>query len=162
MRGGRPGIRTDICTYDDKCQDIPSQRFSVDICDRHALKVHAIVEMGLARARLTEILAGEAERPDQPDDMTSELRQRLTTWIARTGPTAIGGYVYFVRFDGMIKIGFSRRPENRLRDIPHQEVLKVIKGTMADESWYHNRCTEWRVVGEWFRDCPEFRAAAQL
>lgn len=169
MRGGIPGIRTEVCTYNDKCLADPSDRFGLDICDDHALKVHEIVELMLARERIHDICMGRTPVGEYVPPSASEMKEKCDAWVGRfangrarghmTGPE---GYVYYVRFGEMVKIGFSRDPRNRLRDIPHEEVLKIDMGAMADERAAHVRCAEWRVVGEWFRDCPEFRAAAGL
>jgi hypothetical protein len=61
------------------------------------------------------------------------------------------GYVYFIRFSDRIKIGWSGDPQQRIRALPHDEVLAIIPGTIAEERQYHFRFHYLRVYGEWFR-----------
>jgi hypothetical protein len=65
------------------------------------------------------------------------------------------GYVYFVRFSDRIKIGWSGNPASRFRNIPHDEVLAVVPGSMQHEHQYHARFHYLRTGGEWFRAEPE-------
>lgn len=149
---GIPGRRSsDICMYDDDCMDEPSGRFTIPLCDSHAVHVHELVEMSLA---MEELRAGARERR-----AVSPTRTRLQRQVRDLTPHPV---VYYVRFGDMVKIGFSTNVRSRLQAIPHQEVLAVKDGTMADERAAHRACAEWRLVGEWFQDCPEFRAAAGL
>ena len=70
--------------------------------------------------------------------------------------------VYFVRLGTRVKIGYSTSIEQRLTEIPHEEVLAVFPGTMRDERSCHRKFAHLRIVGEWFRDDPsihEFIAA---
>jgi hypothetical protein len=74
----------------------------------------------------------------------------------------LDGYVYFIRFSDRIKIGWSSDPTHRLRNLPHDEVMAIIPGTMADEQGYHKQFAELRVHGEWFRaeqDLQDFIAS---
>jgi hypothetical protein len=64
------------------------------------------------------------------------------------------GWVYFIRFSDRIKIGYTTKPDNRLRDLPHEQVIGVIPGTRSDEAAWHELLTEFHVVGEWFRAEP--------
>lgn len=69
------------------------------------------------------------------------------------------GVVYAIRFADRIKIGFSRRPERRLLEVPHDEVLALREGmTFVDERAFHDRIAEHRIKGEWFADVPAVRA----
>lgn len=67
------------------------------------------------------------------------------------------GFVYFICIgrSGPIKIGWSRNPEKRFRQIqenhPHQLwIVGLLPGTLADEKKLHRRFANARVRGEWF------------
>lgn len=72
--------------------------------------------------------------------------------------------VYFIgtelRVGAMVKIGFSRNPEARLRALQtsHHERLQIfatVPGGRRDEQEYHHRWRRRRTSGEWFTlgDC---------
>ena len=64
-------------------------------------------------------------------------------------------YVYFVRIEDRIKIGFSRRPLSRLPDVvagapgPLGAAI-VVRGTAIDERRLLDRFHRYRIRGEWF------------
>lgn len=68
-----------------------------------------------------------------------------------------GGYVYFVRIDDLIKIGYSTQPYQRLRAYPpNAEVLGVFPGTKELEADLHGRFRFALKKGrEWFRVADE-------
>lgn len=68
-----------------------------------------------------------------------------------------GGYVYFLRVDDLIKIGYSTQPHRRLREYPpNAEVLAVIPGTKKSEAALHGRFRFALQRGrEWFRPADE-------
>jgi len=73
--------------------------------------------------------------------------------------------VYFFAFHeiGRIKVGVSSNVEQRLRDLSSEqrcegEILHIMPGNRKAEMSVHARLAEWRVEGEWFRDCAEVRA----
>lgn len=66
------------------------------------------------------------------------------------------GWVYFIQAGDKIKIGFSTRPLNRLRDLQTSnpgalEIIGTMQGTKAYEHRLHERFKRFRVRGEWFR-----------
>lgn len=84
--------------------------------------------------------------------------------------------VYFARFGDYVKIGFSSRPERRVREVRRDQivypgdfdhsldgelVLVVPFCRMRDERNMHMLFARHWVVGEWFRWCPEFRYQMQ-
>lgn len=83
------------------------------------------------------------------------------------------GHLYFAsveKFPHVVKIGFSRRPRERLDDIERKHKIKLrvhpndlLVGTLADEHWWHKNWSKNRISGEWFfapqmteRSLPDF------
>lgn len=65
------------------------------------------------------------------------------------------GYVYFLRIDNHIKLGFSLKPLTRIGDIAGNHFAEVsaaviIAGNQADEKKLHRQFRRDRVAGEWF------------
>lgn len=78
------------------------------------------------------------------------------------------GWVYFAQVgtDGLVKIGFSRDPGRRLRQLGPEVsgplfMLRIEPGSMASEAEYHRAHAADRVVGEWFRPTAAVMAAAR-
>ena len=74
------------------------------------------------------------------------------------------GKVYFIAAPGRIKIGYTRQPERRLRDLQNADMeqlttLAVIEGTRKTERALHERLIHERLKGEWFVDCENVRRA---
>lgn len=74
-------------------------------------------------------------------------------------PLKQGGFIYFLlaeKYDA-VKIGFTRKCVGaRLKECatwcPYDyDVLKIIKGTMAQERNFHKRFGQLRIRGEWFQ-----------
>jgi hypothetical protein len=68
----------------------------------------------------------------------------------KTERSARYGYVYFIRFSDRIKIGYTDDPHRRLKNLPHDEILALVPGTMSTEKKYHNMFKDLRLTGEWF------------
>ncbi|WP_244176037.1 GIY-YIG nuclease family protein [Microbacterium oxydans] len=66
--------------------------------------------------------------------------------------------VYYIRYDGRVKIGTSRRPRQRLASIRHQELLAFERGDRSVEQQRHREFAEIREGGEWFTLTPDLRA----
>lgn len=74
----------------------------------------------------------------------------------RTFPEIPSGYTYFVqRSDGLIKIGFSARPQSRVKSLARQfnglKVLAIVSSDFSGEFETHQRFDALRVDGEWFQ-----------
>lgn len=68
---------------------------------------------------------------------------------------SIAGYVYFLKVDRHIKIGFAKNPFSRaagmLSGISGEvQAIGAVRGTMHDERMLHWRFEEYLVRGEWF------------
>lgn len=71
-------------------------------------------------------------------------------------------YVYFIatRDRSMVKIGFSRSPQKRLRELAAAspvllDLLATAPGRECDERALHERFLSLHVRGEWFNASPE-------
>lgn len=66
------------------------------------------------------------------------------------------GDIYFVRLNGLIKVGWSRTVYERLRAYgPDVEVLCIYPATRNDETCLHRQLTPVRARGrEWYEDGP--------
>lgn len=65
---------------------------------------------------------------------------------------------------GRIKVGVSNDVSARLLALAaevKQDLLLIaaVPGNRQDEMRAHAALAEWRIAGEWFKDCPEIRAA---
>lgn len=72
------------------------------------------------------------------------------------------GYVYFIRQGGWVKIGYSKDPESRLRDLQvasptKLKLLRAEPGSPESERSYHDRFAALRGSGEWFMLLGELR-----
>lgn len=73
------------------------------------------------------------------------------------------GTIYMVLVGDRIKVGFSTKPKQRLRQYPPgSTLLAFIYGEgirLAEERALHERLTQYRVAGrEWYADCDGVRA----
>lgn len=66
--------------------------------------------------------------------------------------------LYFIRFGDLVKIGITSNVARRLSELPHDEVLGVMRGTYKDEAQWHDRFAEHHHQGEWFRCTPYVRS----
>jgi hypothetical protein len=68
------------------------------------------------------------------------------------------GLIYALSFGSLIKIGFTTNLPQRLADLPHDELLGTMPGTLGQERKLHKSFDEHRHKLEWYRDVPEIRA----
>lgn len=111
---GIPGRHADdVCMYDDGCLAEPSDVFpGLTVCTSHALKIHDVVEAMLALEQVGDAVA-EKRR------LVQACGQNYGATVAEYADHRLStdpGFVYFVRFDNMVKIGFSKNPTQRLRE----------------------------------------------
>jgi hypothetical protein len=83
----------------------------------------------------------------------SELHQTFKPPATVRQPRS--GWIYFIRFGDRVKIGYTTNPDQRMRDLPHDQVLGIMPGTRADEAAWHRLLIDFHVVGEWFRAEPD-------
>lgn len=70
------------------------------------------------------------------------------------------GFVYFIQSidGGPVKIGYSKDPESRARNLQTAEelvVLATLPGSYKLEADLHHKYASIRMNGEWFQDAPE-------
>lgn len=72
------------------------------------------------------------------------------------------GFVYFIQGEngGAIKIGFSKNPDSRLRELQtsYPDMLKIlclVPGSYKAEKEYHENFKDIRLNGEWFKPTKE-------
>lgn len=99
---------------------------ALPICWDHALEAHSIVQC----------------------TMSTLIESKLQTLPKAGGPRP--GFVYFLRFGDRVKIGFSTDPQNRVRALPHDEILAIVPGTRLNERQMHAAFADLRITGEWF------------
>lgn len=103
------------------------------------------------RAKLPKY-PGHSEFAKRYDELLARIRPARTR--PETGNDAVG-YVYFLKIDDKVKIGFSAHPPGRLREVRPSQQAKVqmfayVPGTMQREKALHERLKPYRRRGEWF------------
>lgn len=95
----------------------------------------------------TSTLLAEHKEARRKEQATTFRRE----WLERTA-----GDIYFVRLNGLIKVGWSRDVADRLRAYgPDVEVLCIYPGSRDDETHLHRQLRPVLARGrEWYDDCP--------
>lgn len=75
-------------------------------------------------------------------------------------------FIYFAETADRIKIGIAQDVNARLRALQAGaaqplNLIGSIKGNLRREQEIHNAIKQYRIKGEWYRDCPEVRATIQ-
>lgn len=130
------------------CYAAPQQdyEFVIPLCMNHLMKVLARSEMILNRAKRDYLVKNQGRRvPVKREIGHGQFH---------------GSVVYYVQFNGRIKIGFTTNLEERLTVIPHDRVLAVEPGGCEVERKRHRQFADERVTGEWFE--PSERLLAHI
>lgn len=113
-----------------------------------------------------QILACDTARPHEVD----ELINRVTAIRSRQDAKRRPSIIYFVRREGLIKIGTTTQLAKRVKAISRGscmpngmtigpvEVLATMPGDRNIEEHLHRRFAEVRFQGEWFHETPELLA----
>jgi hypothetical protein len=138
-----PGIkpRDTHCCFP-QCEAPVTDKIEVPLCGDHCLKVYSRMQALMARYRDAP-QAFDVRFPVSPEE---EPRASV---------------VYFLRFGDRIKIGYTANLVQRLRDLPHDEVLLTIPGAITVEGNLHRTFAADRITGEWFHASPRLLAAIQ-
>ncbi|WP_454175367.1 GIY-YIG nuclease family protein [Gordonia sputi] len=110
--------------------------FVIPLCINHLMKVLAQSEAILNRAKRNYLIKNQGKK--------MPVRREIGHGQFH------GPVVYYLQFNGRIKIGFTTNLEERLRAIPHDTVLAVEPGGCDIERKRHRQFRQHRVVGEWF------------
>lgn len=82
-------------------------------------------------------------------------RAKTVARVHQPGPAEVG-YVYYIRINEHIKIGYAKDVTKRMRHYPPGSVLLAVEpGTMRDEKDRHAQFKPYLVRGnEWFESAP--------
>ncbi len=133
-----------LCTWRE-CGNDADENFNAPVCMTHAKQLAVQVMLLTAKKPVTNRPIKEA--PERRSSNPTHGRARLED-----------GLVYFIKFDGRIKIGFTTNLPQRMRSIPHDEVLALIPGTVSTERALHRKFDSLRANGEWFTAGPQLRS----
>jgi hypothetical protein len=122
-----------ICVFP-RCAEAETQHVGLPICDRHIAKVYRLATMLINDAIPQAAVVNESSRMPKMDTR---------------------GAIYFIRLGSLVKIGFTTNLAQRLKHVPHEEVLAVTTGSMRDEKALHAQFAHLRQYGEWFRQGPD-------
>jgi hypothetical protein len=145
----RTGIRlsevlADECCEPD-CEDQADPDYPVPLCSRHVFLVVKRYLKQLATIQQDNPVLYEAIRAGRTEPEPKRRRK----------PRHV---VYFLRFGDRVKIGTSGNLIERLREVPHDEVIGTIPGNATVEREWHARWADLRIKGEWFHATPELLA----
>jgi len=129
-------IRDAVCVWDG-CGSDPHPHLTAPLCMDHAKKLTVQVML------MTE---------KDPKPTPAQRAKRRASGVQV--PEEPIGLVYFIKFSERIKIGFSTNVENRMKNLPHDEILALIPGTVSDEQALHKKFDAIRITGEWFANDP--------
>lgn len=113
--------------------------------------------------------------PECPAPLCTHHAQQVFAWVINTNANVSDGnpesqepepvqlkhndrpgWVYFIRVDGLIKIGWSSYPRQRFKQLRPTEVLHWLPGTMEDEQQLHRGFRHLRAKGrEYYRPDKE-------
>jgi len=141
----RPRVQAEgmVCTAYG-CNAAPSEELEAPLCMSHAKKI-AVQVMLLNNTSVDKdspYVAGKVNRKRLIDPYVGKKTERY-------------GLVYFIQFGDRIKIGYTTDLEQRMSAIPHDKILALIAGTMADERRCHEKFAHLRLTGEWFSAGPD-------
>ena len=124
-------------------ENIPSHQKFLGMCCNGWCTNHALEQIGLCQ------------------DCMQRLKRLVKDGKAQRSIVDFGllrkPYIYFMKRDGMVKIGSSAKPRSRLSQIKSSGPTKVdllfcMKYGGSDlENWFHRFLSEHREQGEWFR-----------
>lgn len=132
-------IRDIVCVWDG-CGNDAHPHLSAPICMDHAKKLTAQVVLLTTK--------------DPTPSTTRQAKKQAGQARSEYGPKEKLGLVYFIRFADRIKIGYTTDLPTRMKTVPHDEILALVPGTMADEKTLHRKFNSLRITGEWFANDP--------
>jgi hypothetical protein len=105
-----------------------------------------------------ETLRAELEKIKIEESLTDEILANANRKRGRRKPS---GFIYFIQGQcgGAIKIGYSKKPELRLKELQTGypdtlRILLMVPGNETDEAAFHTMFADFRLKGEWFKPDP--------
>lgn len=156
-----PGCGDELIIYNRAIHSDPEWRdhtVRLPLCGKHLSVAHAQANTNANNALMVKATTQLLERRQEKNAQVKADNQ--TAWLKRTA-----GHIYFVRLNGLIKVGWSRDVDARLRAYgPDVEVLAIYEGTRTDETNLHRQLRPALAAGrEWYEDgkiLADFVAAA--
>lgn len=123
---------------------------------------HDVYRQGVrppVRSAMSETIAAMRNAPrHEREEFWTAMREAISEELAPEAPAyrptarqPKPSLVYYLRFGDRVKIGYTTNLPERLKAIPHDEVLATEPGTIQDERARHIAFADLRVTGEWFR-----------
>ena len=89
------------------------------------------------------------------DEALRRLREEFAEHAEAVTPpgnirNGVPGFVYFLRREWLVKVGFSTNPKRRISNLGGGDLLALMPGYLADERALHARFGHLRVHDEWF------------
>lgn len=125
------------------------------VCTPHAVAVWMDVEARAEEPEIQEATAAlRARRQAESQEREAQEQAEEDAYQRRYRAGLVPGDIYFIRANGLIKVGWSADVERRLKSYgPGIEVLCVYAGTRQDETTLHQQLTPSRAKGrEWYHD----------
>lgn len=114
------------------------------LCLRHEVLVWQRVQLVKGETAVIETNQELLEREAEAE--AARKRRRMEN---------LNGHIYFVRLNGLVKVGWSRSVHDRLRAYgPLADVLCIYPGSRMDETTLHRQLRPVLARGrEWYEDC---------
>lgn len=118
------------------------------LCFDHMAVAYNQAKAGADDPLMVDAVAQVVERREQRE--AGERDAGKAKWLANKD-----GDIYYVRLNGLVKVGWTRSLADRLRAYgPNVEVLCHYPATYDDETHLHRQLDPFRAKGrEWYRDC---------
>lgn len=150
-----PGCGKELRAYGRLDHDKPEHRDHtryLPLCYVHLSTAYVQANYKRDDPLLVEATTQVLERQQAQALTEKETEQRQ--WLARKN-----GEIYYVRLNGLIKVGWSRLLDQRLRAYgPDVEVLCHYEATRDDETYLHRQLKPALAKGrEWYHDGPLIR-----
>lgn len=149
--GRHPGSRRTRCVWIG-CDNSHGTRFDLPLCAVHVGQVIAAYD---AERRVAEQRV--AAREQAKVEVAARAVKKVEEGFLLDDDEPAPGWIYYLRLDGVIKIGFTKNPHRRIKQYPPTaELLATEPGTKKVERSRHQRFGKHLIVGrEWFADCDE-------
>lgn len=125
------------------------------VCTPHAVAVWMDVEKRSNEPTIKEATeALRARREVIREEWEASERQAEEEYRRRLAAGLVAGHIYFIRANGLVKVGWSGDVESRLRAYgPNIEILCLYPATRQDETTLHRQLKPSRAKGrEWYAD----------